>query len=258
MQSEIDAELQSKQNAYLEKLNAETDTIINKKAVSWKIQLDKTEKELKEKQDYFELRRLELKDQMKALDDEAAGKTANSTVGMGPAYRSKKASLDKLEAERLQSVEAAKPELARLQKNADIYREKVQNIESEREELKKVNITRKNQLDGLLERIQISHEIGGLVPYAIMFLLLMIETGPIFFKLMMTKGAYDYLEKNKRKIILAKSGIIQHPPHAEGDKAVVEYHYLQVEAMSDVAKRANESWTQQVSSDIKENPEKFL
>lgn len=75
---------------------------------------------------------------------------------------------------------------------------------------------------------------------------------------MMTKGAYDYLEKNKRKIILAKSGIIQHPPHAEGDKAVVEYHYLQVEAMSDVAKRANESWTQQVSLDIKDNPEKFL
>jgi hypothetical protein len=258
MQSEIDAELQSKQNAYLEKLNAETDTIINKKAVSWKIQLDKTEKELKEKQDYFELRRLELKDQMKALDDEAAGKTANSTVGMGPAYRSKKASLDKLEAERLQSVEAAKPELARLQKNADIYREKVQNIESEREELKKINISRKNQLDGLLERIQIADEIGGLVPHAIMFLLLMIETGPIFFKLMMTKGAYDYLEENKRKIILAKSGIIQHPPHAEGDKAVVEYHYLQVEAMSDVAKRANESWTQQVNSDIKDNPEKFL
>jgi hypothetical protein len=258
MQSEIDAELQSKQNAYLEKLNAETDTIINKKAVSWKIQLDKTEKELKEKQDYFELRRLELKDQMKALDDEAAGKTANSTVGMGPAYRSKKASLDKLEAERLQSVEASKPELARLQKNADIYREKVQNIESEREELKKVNISRKNQLDGLLERIQISHEIGGLVPYAIMLLLLMIETGPIFFKLMMVKGAYDYLEENKKNIILAKSGIIQHPPHAEGDKAVVEYHYLQVEAMSDVAKSANESWTKQVNSDIKENPEKFL
>jgi hypothetical protein len=28
--------------------------------------------------------------------------------------------------------------------------------------------------------------------------------------------------------------------------------------MSDVAKRANESWTQQVNSDIKDNPEKFL
>jgi hypothetical protein len=258
MQSEIDAELQSKQNAYLEKLNAETDTIINKKAVSWKIQLDKTEKELKEKQDYFELRRLELKDQMKALDDEAAGKTANSTVGMGPAYRSKKASLDKLEAERLQSVEASKPELARLQKNADIYREKVQNIESEREELKKVNIIRKNQLDGLLERILISHEIGPWVSFCITLLLLMIETGPIFFKLMMVKGAYDYLVENKKKIILAKSGIVEHPPHSVGNKAVVEYHYLQVEAMSDVAKKANESWTQQVNSDIKDNPEKFL
>ena len=258
MQSEIDAELQSKQNAYLEKLNAETDTIINKKAASWKIQLNKTEKEIKEKQDYFELRRLELKDQMKSLDDEAAGKTANGSIGMGPAYRSKKASLDKLEAERLQSVESAKPELARLQKNADIYREKVQNIESEREELKKENITRKNQLDGLLERIHISHEIGGWVPWIIMALLLMIETGPIFFKLMMIKGPYDYLEENKKKLILAKSGIIELPPHVEGDKAVVEYKYLQVEAMSDVAKSANESWAQQVNSDIKQNPEKFL
>jgi hypothetical protein len=86
----------------------------------------------------------------------------------------------------------------------------------------------------------------------------MIETGPIFFKLMTTHGVYDYLSENKKKIILAKSGIIELPPHVEGNKAVVEYQYLQVEAMSDVAKGANESWAQQVNSDIKENPEKFL
>jgi hypothetical protein len=258
MQSEIDAELQSKQNAYLEKLNAESDTIINKKTASWKVQLDKVEKEIEKNKTYFETRRLELKDQMKALDDEAAGKTANGSVGMGPAYRSKKANLDKLEAERIKAEEAAAPEIARLQKNADTYREKMQNIESEREELKKENVKRKNQLDGLLERIHISHEIGGLVPWVIMALLLMIETGPIFFKLMMIKGPYDYLEENKKKLILAKSGIIELPPHVEGDKAVVEYKYLQVDAMSDVAKGANESWTNQVNSEIKDNPAKFL
>jgi hypothetical protein len=75
---------------------------------------------------------------------------------------------------------------------------------------------------------------------------------------MMIKGPYDYLEENKKKLILAKSGIIELPPHVEGDKAVVEYKYLQVEAMSDVAKGANDSWAQQVNSDIKQNPEKFL
>ena len=258
MQSEINAELQSRQNAYLEKLNNETDSIFVKKAALWNDNLTKTEKEIKAKNDYFETRRLELLDQMKQLDLEAAGKTANGVVGMGPAYRSKKANLEKLEEERKQAVANMQPELARLNKLAEEYRTKLASINKEADEAKVENKNRKNQLDGLLERIKISHEVGGLVPLMIMLLLLAIETGPIFFKLMMIKGAYDYLEENKKKLILAKSGIVELPPHTKDDKAVVEYKYHQVEKMAEVAAEANEIWKQQTSADLQNNPGKYI
>ena len=49
-----------------------------------------------------------------------------------------------------------------------------------------------------MKRIHISHEIGGVVPWAILLLLLAVETGPIFFKMMLVKGTYDYLLENKK------------------------------------------------------------
>ena len=58
-----------------------------------------------------------------------------------------------------------------------------------------------------MRRIQISHDIGGQIPIWIMLLLLAIETGPIFFKMMMTRGAYDYLEENRKLLLLASQGV---------------------------------------------------
>jgi hypothetical protein len=258
LQSEINAELQSKQNAYLEKLNNETDSIFNKKSALYLDNLNKTEKTIADKAAYFETRRLELVEQMKQLDLEAAGKTANGVAGMGPAYRSKKENLDKLEAERKQAEGQFIPESNRLRLLAESNRAKLSNIEKEREEAKKKNEVRKDQLDGLLQRIEISHEIGGLVPWMIMFLLLAIETGPVFFKLMMIRGAYDYLSDNKKKLILAKSGIIELEPQTKDNKAVVEYKYYQVEKMGELAEKANEKWKEEVSADIEQNPNKYI
>jgi hypothetical protein len=58
-----------------------------------------------------------------------------------------------------------------------------------------------------MKRIQISHEIGGLVPWAILLLLLAIETGPIFFKMMLTKGTYDYMRENSMRLATANLGV---------------------------------------------------
>ena len=58
-----------------------------------------------------------------------------------------------------------------------------------------------------MKRIHISHEIGGLVPIVILLLLLAIETGPIFFKMMLVRGAYDYLVENEMRIATARAGV---------------------------------------------------
>lgn len=62
-------------------------------------------------------------------------------------------------------------------------------------------------LDGLLERISISHEIGGWTSVFITLLFLSIELTPIFFKLMLIKSPYDYISDNVKELIKAEHGI---------------------------------------------------
>lgn len=67
------------------------------------------------------------------------------------------------------------------------------------------------QLDGLLERIKILHEIAPYISFFITLLFLAIELTPIFFKLMLIKSPYDYLKDNIEDLIKADEGIyIEH------------------------------------------------
>lgn len=65
-----------------------------------------------------------------------------------------------------------------------------------------------NGLDGLLERIKLSHKIAGFwISLFITLLFMAIELTPIFFKLMLIKSPYDYLEENIKDLIKAEEGI---------------------------------------------------
>ena len=73
------------------------------------------------------------------------------------------------------------------------------------------------RLDGLQIRMQLAEEIAGRnVTWMIRLLLLAIELTPIFFKLMVIKGPYDYLEENAKEFIKASRGIM------------TRYEYVQV------------------------------
>lgn len=63
-------------------------------------------------------------------------------------------------------------------------------------------------LDGLLERIKLAHKIAGFwITLFITLLFMAIELTPIFFKLMLIKTPYDYLEENIKELIKAEQGI---------------------------------------------------
>ncbi len=65
-----------------------------------------------------------------------------------------------------------------------------------------------NGLDGLLERIKITHEVAGFwITLFITLLFMAIELTPIFFKLMLIKTPYDYLAENRDELIKAENGI---------------------------------------------------
>lgn len=69
-------------------------------------------------------------------------------------------------------------------------------------------------LDGLLERLRICDEpdvAGGWITFFITLLFMAIELTPIFFKLMLIKGPYDFVDENIKELIKAEHSIeIQH------------------------------------------------
>lgn len=127
-------------------------------------------------------------------------------------------------------------------------------------------------LDGLLERIKLAHEKAGWVISLFVTLLFMtIELTPIFFKLMLIKSPYDYMEENIKELIKANQGIeIHHNFYPDGqgierDK-VINHEVLKMlkekikllETQTELSTRAMEEWKQQKLAAIKNNPEDFI
>lgn len=74
-------------------------------------------------------------------------------------------------------------------------------------------------LDGLLERIKLAHELAGFwISLFITLLFMAIELTPIFFKMMLTKGPYNYMGDNVRELLLADQGIEIHYDYYQDKK----------------------------------------
>jgi len=83
-----------------------------------------------------------------------------------------------------------------------------------------------DNLNGLLERIKISHEVAGFwITLFITLLFMAIELTPIFFKLMLNKTPYDYLAENRDDLIRAENGIEVRYDYYK-DKEGVERHLI--------------------------------
>ena len=122
-----------------------------------------------------------------------------------------------------------------------------------------------------MERIHISHEIGGAVPWLIFLVLLSIEAGPIFFKMMMNKGVYDYLVENNKSRFQAYNGIVFSHELIQGKDGTtyaekrdflevdleIESKKLQLKNQSQLTSDVIEQWHRKKKKDIGENPENF-
>ena len=207
LKPEIDAQLELEQNEYLAHLNTNSEGLIQSRKDELVAKTDKIQKRLNERRDYFETRRLEIAKQRRLLELEAEGKTSKGVAGRGPAWRDKKETLDKMEGE-LQSDRRNHEEKAAIfSADIDRWEKQLTTLNTELDAAKESNQRQARSLDGLMKRIQISHEIGGVVPWAILLLLLAVETGPIFFKMMLVSGTYDYMLENAKRISTARLGI---------------------------------------------------
>jgi hypothetical protein len=240
LKPEIDAQLELEQNEYLTQLNAQSDRRFQAKSEELRGRMGAAMKSLDEREGYFEKRRLEINEQRRSLELEAEGRTRTGVAGRGPAWRDKRDTLDQMtaELERDRAREASKAES--VNREIEQWKTELAAVDEHLTEARASNLEQARHLDGLMKRIQISHEIGGSVPVFILLLLLAIETGPIFFKMMLRRGAYDYLQESALRLAAARAGVeIDAQIYAEGTREEIRvdiYHHADA-AMSEVRKR---------------------
>tara|TARA_B110001450_G_scaffold111368_1_gene105128 strand:+ start:2313 stop:3662 length:1350 start_codon:yes stop_codon:yes gene_type:complete len=271
LKSEIDANLQKVQEDYKIELDLQTDSVINMQIVRLDDKIEVVEVKIKDYDDYVEKRRLELKEQYRLLELEAEGKSGSGAAGRGPAWRDKKENLDYQQVENEKYIEEKADEIANLKGDRDKLHDQIDVLDASRAEKKEKNQSVAHQLDGLLKRIQISHEIGGVVPWVILAVLLCIEMGPIFFKMMLTKGVYDYLAENMDRKLKAYSGIVHkqeifqdkdgtihrdYYEFLEEDQELIEKK-MKLERQSDLSGKIIKAWHSSKSQEISQNPDKF-
>jgi len=271
LKPEIEAQLELEQNEYLGRLNAHSDRIIEARRQELRGRTDETQKRLDDRGAYFEKRRLEIKEQRRLLELEAEGKTGSKAAGRGPAWRDKKDTLDKMEQELDKDRERDKEKQAPLEQDLLGWKKEMEALDTQLEAARKSNLKQARHLDGLLKRIQISHDIGGSVPWWIMLLLLAIETGPIFFKMMLIRGAYDYMDENVKRIAAARTGVeaLGYVFTADGNLELRDDRFHQAEAalahevqrlkvQTDLTREVHERFRETASADIKANPQKYV
>jgi len=218
IESEIDVELGKKQKEKREELDS-----LSKKKFSAQIALiDSDIQKLETNRDKLVS---DLKGAEKEYIDQMQGRSGQG-VGYGP--RAKQ--LENLKNDKQKEIDEYdnknKSTLSRLK--AD--REK--KLAEQDYELNVENEKRVVKLDGLLERIHIAHEIGFWLGWALTLIFLAIEMGPIFFKMMMTKGVYDYKVENYNYLRRAEDGIFKEEYVYEGKDGLMhmeKYKHLEVE-----------------------------
>lgn len=271
LESEITSALEKEQMEFLSTLNDTSEGLVAKERARIREQIDTLQKRVDDGDKTIETRRLEIQQQRKTLELEAEGKTGSGAAGRGPAWRDKRDNLDRMEAELDRDREALSKKGGLLTDELKEAKATLAALDGKLAGEKGSNLQVARHLDGLMKRIQVSHEIGGMIPLAIMLLLLCIETGPIFFKLMVIKGSYDYLEENQKRIVRAKAGIEPdarvvsdgqgksiHIDLHHGVNAVLAEEKRRLETERVLAEAVHEAVRKKTAAQIAERPDAFI
>jgi hypothetical protein len=138
-------------------------------------------------------------------------------------------------------------------------------------ELQHLNINSEG-LNGLSIRIQLAEEVAGpWISWFVTLLFMVIELTPIFFKMMLIKGPYDYMDENVRELARAEAGIeviynfYEDGEGMEAHKVVnhnAELKYrermLIVKAQEELNEQIVSAWKEKRMKQIKDNPEQFI
>lgn len=269
LESEINAELSKYQEKYTQELNRETDSTFKTK----RLDLEKEKAEYEGKKAEYE-KSISLYDQQidELVQRQQAEMQDKRAYGFGPVAKKMQSDIETKRAEKDKFIELKKSEVAAWQKQLDFDNDQLNKLSDDLRKAQKNNEKIAHGYDGLLKRIQISHEIGGLVPWVILLVFLCIEMGPIFFKMMMTKGVYDFMVENYKEKRNVENGIYREDHIYEGSKGLIhmeKWRFLDVE-LSKLEKQKKvqsqekindeivKQWEDKKIADVKANPTKYF
>lgn len=269
LESEINSELSKYQQEYTEKLNVTTDAVFKQK-------LSKLEKDKKA----YEVKLSTYENELNKFDnkiDELTTKRQQETqdrraYGIGPVAIKMQTDIDTKRAEKDKFIGLKANEVNAWRKQLNFNDDQINKMSDDLRKEYKNNEIKAHGYDGLLKRIQISHEIGGLIPWLILFVFLCIETGPIIFKMMMTKGVYDYMVENNNHRMNVENGIFKEDVIYEGKNGVIhmeKYRYLEVEStklekerkkveQDKINQEVISQWGKLKMDAVKNDPSKFI
>lgn len=268
LESEINSELSKYQKEYTQKLNDATDVVFKQNLA--KLETDKQQYETKllgyEKElmafdtkidELVEQRRIEMQDKR--------------AYGDGPVSKALQKNIDDKKLEKEKYIKQKSSEVGAWRKQLNFNDDQINKKSDDLRKSYKDNEKKAHGYDGLLKRIQISHEIGGIIPWVILCVFLCIEMGPIFFKMMMNKGVYDYMVENYNFKRQVENGIYKEDHLYEGKNGIIhmeKYRFLEVDLAKEEKlkkiekqKQINESvidqWSTKTLKDVKDNPSAY-
>lgn len=249
--TEIDVKLHEKQMEQQQIYKAKTDSLFNS-------ELAKKDKEIEKFEADLQAKIARHADLEKQYIEEARNVTE------GPRALAVKGQMMRVAAEI--AADKSNPDYVRIKNEKDA-------IEKRREAALNSSEKVAAGLDGLLERIKLAHEIAGwVISLFITLLFLALELTPIFFKLMLIKGPYDYMEENIKELIKAERGIEVQYNFYQGEKEgherdkVVQHEVIRLlkekiqilQSQSEISDQAIKSWTEKKMQDVAANPEQYV
>jgi hypothetical protein len=266
LKSEIDNELDKFQKTYTQERNMQSDSLFaQRKAI-----LEKDKAELEGKLASYEM-------ELKAYDDKIDELVEKKRLemqdkrayGEGPVAKALQKNIDDKMIEKEKFAALKSTDMNAWKTELEQTSNDIRALDDELRAEYKKNEESAHTYSGLLKRIQISHEVGGVIPWIIFLVILCIEMGPIFFKMMLTKGPYDYMVENQNYLMNVENGVLKEDHIYQGTNGIIhmeKYRYLEVEkakkdkeAKLEALGRINQhiigSWEQIKMNQVSQNPQ---
>ena len=265
LKSDIDQELHRRQNDSIIAMNKVTEARSNQE----RIDFEKSKATEEFKIALYEKELSKYDEEISNLTQQVRNQMENGKVyGFGPVAKKLQDNVDLKKQEKEAFIRRKKADI-------ELIRETIADREDELEKLlaKKKKSLEQNELeakkmDGILTRIEIAHEKGPILSWMLLLVFLCIETGPIIFKLMMTKGVYDYMVENYNHKLNAENGIFTEDYVFEGRDGLVkmEKHTfleheeaiyekkLKSQAQRELSAETIKGWTKNKLEEIKKDP----